>query len=511
MGEGGKEQGKKRKEGPGSKSGKKGTGSAKDSGKNSAADKERKKSDALPGSASSSGRGKENATPSSDPDSAPSLEAKGERSDAKAGARAAGAGTGVALAGAGAAAAAAAAALGAGKQKEGQASGDASGDGKGTPEGGQRNSRRKSFSPDGKEVPGGARASGSGGEEEVVQSPFEKEQGGKEKGEGQAVRDGEAHSERPLFTGPIQPPSPPMGPSIVEIPGTGTWLRFSWLTQRGYYPEAPGKANQDSFCVVPQYGGAPGDFLFGVYDGHGEHGTPCSQFSRDRLAENLLKHPLLNTDVAAAFRDAFVETNVELHQSPIDDTMSGSTGIAVLMRNNTLYAANVGDSRAVLAQWMGPTGAEDGAREGEERLVAVDLSSDQTPFRADECERVKACGARVLTLDQLEGLKDPNVQCWGGEEDDDGDPPRLWVQSGMYPGTAFTRSVGDSVAEKIGVSAEPEIMAVDVSPHTHPFFVIASDGVFEFLSSQDVVDMVRFQSAKSELVSPVARTSTFLA
>jgi hypothetical protein len=44
-----------------------------------------------------------------------------------------------------------------------------------------------------------------------------------------------------------------------------------------------------------------------------------------------------------------------------------------------------------------------------------------------------------------EGVKDPTVKCWGDEEEDDGDPPRLWVQNGMYPGTAFTRSIGDAV------------------------------------------------------------------
>jgi hypothetical protein len=64
--------------------------------------------------------------------------------------------------------------------------------------------------------------------------------------------------------------------------------------------------------------------------------------------------------------------------------------------------------------------------------------------RRDECERVKRCGARVLTLDQLEGLKDPNVEYWGTEEDNDGDPPRLWAPNATYPGTAFTRSIGDS-------------------------------------------------------------------
>ena len=56
-------------------------------------------------------------------------------------------------------------------------------------------------------------------------------------------------------------------------------------------------------------------------------------------------------------------------------------------------------------------------------------------------------------------LQDPNVQCWGTEEDDDGDPPRLWAPNGMYPGTAFTRSIGDSAAERIGVTAEPECKA----------------------------------------------------
>lgn len=66
------------------------------------------------------------------------------------------------------------------------------------------------------------------------------------------------------------------------------------------------------------------------------------------------------------------------------------------------------------------------------------------PRRKDECERVKKCGARVLTLEQLDGLRDPTIQEWGTEEQDNGDPPRLWHPQGTYPGTAFTRSIGDS-------------------------------------------------------------------
>lgn len=53
-------------------------------------------------------------------------------------------------------------------------------------------------------------------------------------------------------------------------------------------------------------------------------------------------------------------------------------------------------------------------------------------------------GARVLTLDQVYGVKDPSIECWGTEEQDGGDPPRLWAPNGNYPGTAFTRSIGDN-------------------------------------------------------------------
>ncbi|KAH0905120.1 LOW QUALITY PROTEIN: hypothetical protein HID58_044623, partial [Brassica napus] len=145
-------------------------------------------------------------------------------------------------------------------------------------------------------------------------------------------------------------------------------------------------------------------------------------------------------DPEKAYKSAFLRVNDELHESEIDDSMSCTTRAVLAYRN---------------------------------RVLAEDLSYDQTPFREDECERVKACRARVMTVDQVER--------------EGGDPPRLWVQNGMYPGTAFTRSVGDCTAEGIGVTAEPEIF--HLSPN-HLFFVVVSDGIFEFLPSQAVVDMV---------------------
>ncbi|KAK7264557.1 hypothetical protein RJT34_32166 [Clitoria ternatea] len=280
----------------------------------------------------------------------------------------------------------------------------------------------------------------------------------------------------------------------VDVPSHNLVLEYTYLTQRGYYPESPDKENQDSFCIRTQIQGNPDVHFFGVFDGHGQCGSQCSNFVKDRLVEKLSNDPALLEDPVQAYNSAFLETNQELRTSGIDDAMSGTTAITVLVIGDTLYVANVGDSRAVMA-------VKDG-----NHIVAEDLSCDQTPFRRDEYERVKLCGARVLSVDQVEGLKDPDIQNWGDEETRGGDPPRLWVPNGMYPGTAFTRSIGDSLAETIGVFAIPEVLTVQLTPN-HLFFVVASDGIFEFLSSQTVVDMAARYTDPRDACAAIAEES----
>lgn len=265
--------------------------------------------------------------------------------------------------------------------------------------------------------------------------------------------------------------------SVAAVPSHGLCLQYSSLTQRGYYPDTPDRENQDAICIRTNLQGNPNLHFFGVFDGHGQFGAECANFVRDKLVDLLSADTELVDDPVKAYNSAFLEVNSLLHNSEIDDSMSGTTAITVLVSGDILFVANVGDSRAVIGVYEG------------DRLVAEDLSHDQTPFRKDEYERVRLCGARVLTVDQVEGVKDPGIQSWGDEENDEGDPPRLWMQNAMYPGTAFTRSVGDSIAESIGVIAVPEVLKFKITP-LHLFFVVASDGIFEFLSSQAVVDMV---------------------
>jgi serine/threonine protein phosphatase PrpC len=53
------------------------------------------------------------------------------------------------------------------------------------------------------------------------------------------------------------------------------------------------------------------------------------------------------------------------------------------------------------------------------------------------------------------------------------------------PGLAMTRSFGDRVAHSVGVSAEPETLEFTLGANDK-YMVIASDGVWEFLSNEDV-------------------------
>jgi CRP-like cAMP-binding protein len=93
-------------------------------------------------------------------------------------------------------------------------------------------------------------------------------------------------------------------------------------------------------------------------------------------------------------------------------------------------------------------------------------------------------------------LHTPHITPHASQLDENGDPPRVWDKSLKAPGCAFTRSLGDSVAEAVGVSAEPEMLTYDLKSSDR-FAIIASDGVFEFMTSQAVVDMIGDKSFSS--------------
>ena len=64
-------------------------------------------------------------------------------------------------------------------------------------------------------------------------------------------------------------------------------------------------------------------------------------------------------------------------------------------------------------------------------------------------------------------------------------PARVWLQDVDVPGLAMSRSLGDYVAQSVGVIPDPEINIYDISVDDR-FLIIASDGVWEFLSNERI-------------------------
>lgn len=53
------------------------------------------------------------------------------------------------------------------------------------------------------------------------------------------------------------------------------------------------------------------------------------------------------------------------------------------------------------------------------------------------------------------------------------------------PGLAMSRSLGDFIASELGVTAEPEVTRLNIGKEDR-FIILASDGVWEFITSQAV-------------------------
>lgn len=64
---------------------------------------------------------------------------------------------------------------------------------------------------------------------------------------------------------------------------------------------------------------------------------------------SLEKHGSLTNDPPAALQETFVKTNTALMVTPMNYMTSGCTCVAVYLKGRTLYVANSGDSRAVMA------------------------------------------------------------------------------------------------------------------------------------------------------------------
>ncbi len=95
----------------------------------------------------------------------------------------------------------------------------------------------------------------------------------------------------------------------------------------------------------------------------------------------------------------------------------------------------------------------------------------------DEAQRIHAKGGRIDSFRDYYNNGEPIG------------PQRVWLAKEEIPGLAMSRSFGDRVAHSVGVSAEAEVREFLLNTNDK-FVVVASDGVWEFLSNEDVAAIV---------------------
>lgn len=267
--------------------------------------------------------------------------------------------------------------------------------------------------------------------------------------------------------------------------------KAGWEPVRSQPPSVPAthtvevrKENQDAFCVFAPFTSSTSptthdrQIFLGVFDGHGAEGRPIAHRARDYISS-------MTRDAAIKLAPPHTETTHSLHlarletlkaafsraersltesETGIDHLFSGTTAVVAWLFGTHMYTAWTGDSRCVIGRVAPP-------ENGRIKFKAVDTSHDQKPVRPDEKRRVRSAGGRIARWPKNLG------------------PLRVWLPREWTPGLAMTRSIGDTVLSEYGVSPVPEVTYTNLTA-LDSFMVLASDGVWEFMSSQEVVDFV---------------------
>ena len=232
-------------------------------------------------------------------------------------------------------------------------------------------------------------------------------------------------------------------------------------TKGGFY-----KRNQDDYLVLTSL-----PYLlnvFGVFDGHGDYGHLISNFLSSFFNEffnNNNTVPQIIKDINNNNNNNYISSIISQcdkklkNTSYINTSYSGSTCNLVFILNDYIICSNIGDSRAIMIT---------------NNNQIIQMSRDHKPELPDESKRIYSLGGTVERF--------PSTSSFG--------PYRVWVKNENYPGLAMSRSIGDTIAENIGVISLPEINVYKRSDVKAKAIVIASDGVWEFISNEKIRNII---------------------
>ena len=252
------------------------------------------------------------------------------------------------------------------------------------------------------------------------------------------------------------------------------------FTHVGFDGEQDKENNQDNYFIQKNFAGHKDYIYMSVCDGHGVNGHHVSSFIKTILPVDMsenLKHRNILTETEKTheiIKETFIIANDKLVENQnIDSIFSGTTCVSVIYTPEKLICPNIGDSRAVLARYDSD----------KKKYIAIELTRDHKPTEIDERKRIIENDGRIQPF---------------FEDGEFVGPERIWIKEEEVPGLAMTRSFGDRVAATVGVISEPEIKEFDLDVNDK-FMIIASDGIWEFISSQECVDMVSSFYEKNDI------------
>ena len=179
-------------------------------------------------------------------------------------------------------------------------------------------------------------------------------------------------------------------------------------------------------------------------------------------------------DLSKVLIDTFeMENNSLLRNKQIDSDLSGSTCVSVIYTPQKLIIANLGDSRCVLGKKINS------------EWKYENLSRDHKPDVKEEADRIRKAGGRIRPMIDEDG-------CFVG-------PMRVYMKDKDMPGLAMTRSFGDYLASIAGTISIPEIKE-HILTEEDKFIILASDGLFEFISSDEVGNIIKGFYEKDDIV-----------
>ncbi|CAF3053624.1 unnamed protein product [Rotaria sp. Silwood2] len=244
---------------------------------------------------------------------------------------------------------------------------------------------------------------------------------------------------------------------------------------------------------------------FGIFDGHG--GKEAAEFARQNLCQHILEQDDFwsensnDKQILSAIRKGFLSCHNDMwnHVEKWTKTSSGLTSTSgctasvVFVRGNKLYIGHVGDSSIVIG-------------EGETLYKcwkANRTTRDHKPEDPLELKRIRESGGNVLCKAGVHRVVWNRQKSITSSNYYRNEHVKTTYEYEQIPFLAISRALGDlwslnKHTNLYSVSPEPELTVIEINPNKHRCLILASDGLWNMITPEVAVEIVRNCDVKTE-------------